>query len=40
LIYAPPGANTALIKGSVDDVRIYTRALTGAEIQALYNSEK
>jgi hypothetical protein len=27
-------------KGYIDDVRIYNRALSAAEIQALYNAEK
>jgi prepilin-type N-terminal cleavage/methylation domain-containing protein len=28
------------ISGSIDDVRIYSRAFTSAEVQALYNAEK
>ena len=30
----------SVISGSLDDVRIYNRALSAAEIQAIYNAEK
>ncbi len=47
----PPGANTIpftigsrggsnLFPGIIDDVRLYNRALSSAEVQALYNAEK
>jgi hypothetical protein len=36
-IFCGPGQFT---NGSLDDVRIYSRALSAAEIQALYNAEK
>lgn len=32
------GANPFLFSGSLDDIRIYNRALSGAEVSALYNS--
>jgi hypothetical protein len=32
--------NTTYFMGLIDDVRIYNRALSAAEIQALYNSER
>ena len=45
-----PGSNPALIgamcgvstyfSGSIDDVRIYNRALSASEVQAIYNAEK
>jgi hypothetical protein len=31
------GRSSAFINGSIDDVRIYSRAITGAEVAALYN---
>jgi hypothetical protein len=31
------GANT--MKGKIDEVRIYNRALTGTEIEYLYNAQ-
>ncbi len=37
------GSSTAINSewnGSIDDVRIYNRALSAAEAQALYNAEK
>jgi hypothetical protein len=34
------GAATSVFPGSIDDVRIYTRALTSAEVAQLYNLGK
>jgi hypothetical protein len=34
------GDNYAYFNGLIDDVRIYNRALSPAEIQALYNAQK
>lgn len=34
----PTSSNVGYFKGAVDDVRIYDRALTGAELTALYQS--
>jgi len=32
--------SSLLMQGSIDDVRIYNRALSAAEVQAIYNAEK
>jgi hypothetical protein len=34
------GSHTELWSGSIDDVRVYNRALSAAEIQALYNATR
>ena len=37
---APDGAAPFYFKGSIDDIRIYNRALSAAEVKALYDLEK
>jgi hypothetical protein len=36
--YTPAG--NGFLSGSLDDVHIYSRALSAAEIQAMYNAQK
>ena len=38
--YIGVGSGGSSWLGSIDDVRIYNRTLSAAEIQALYNAEK
>ncbi len=38
LIFADNGSGTGYMDGIIDDVRLYDRALTAADIQALYDS--
>ena len=40
IIGANPGNGADWVSGSIDDVRVYSRVLSPAEIMALYNAEK
>jgi len=35
-----PSRPARALKGKMDDIRIYNRALSGTEIRSLYNYEK
>ena len=40
LYFGSRGGSSYFFNGSIDDIRIYNRALSAAEIQAIYNATK